>query len=142
MVKMTVHILDWCMIITSIPLSLVSQPHQWFHSLLFPNALRLWTQTGKSEQITNFLVDCSSHSLVWFTAHSSAAELMPYVSLDERWKVGDKQLSEVTWEWRCWCWPSGSMFHQNAGIYIQAHMALQPRTPTSTTSPPWEPQIS
>jgi hypothetical protein len=27
-------------------------------------------------------------------------------------------------------------------IYLQVHAALQPRRPTSTPSPPWEPQTS
>jgi hypothetical protein len=28
------------------------------------------------------------------------------------------------------------------GRYLQVHKALQPRRPTSTSSPPWEPQVS
>jgi hypothetical protein len=30
------------------------------------------------------------------------------------------------------------MFLRNVCIYLQVHTALQPRTPTSTSSPPWE----
>jgi hypothetical protein len=36
----------------------------------------------------------------------------------------------------------GSMFLQNSNIYLQVHMVLQPRRPTSTYSMPWESQIS
>jgi hypothetical protein len=36
----------------------------------------------------------------------------------------------------------GSIFLRNVGIYLLHHTALQPRRPTSTSSPPWEPQIS
>jgi hypothetical protein len=36
----------------------------------------------------------------------------------------------------------GSIFLQNVGIYLQVHTALQPRRPTSTSSPPREPQVS
>jgi hypothetical protein len=35
-----------------------------------------------------------------------------------------------------------SMFLRNAGVYLQVYTALQPRRTTSTSSPPWEPQIS
>jgi hypothetical protein len=33
----------------------------------------------------------------------------------------------------------GSMILWNVGIYLQVHLALQPRRPTLTTSPLWEP---
>jgi hypothetical protein len=36
----------------------------------------------------------------------------------------------------------GNMFLWNVGIYLQVHAALQPTRPTSTSSQPWEPQIS
>jgi hypothetical protein len=35
-----------------------------------------------------------------------------------------------------------SMFLRKVVIYLQVHTALQPRRPTSASSPPWEPQIS
>jgi hypothetical protein len=35
-----------------------------------------------------------------------------------------------------------STFIRNIYIYLQEHAALQPRSPTSASSPPWEPQIS
>jgi hypothetical protein len=35
-----------------------------------------------------------------------------------------------------------SMFLWNVGTYLQVHVALQPRRPTTIFSPPWEPQIS
>jgi hypothetical protein len=37
--------------------------------------------------------------------------------------------------------PAMKMFLLNAGIYLQFHTVLQPRTPTSTSSHAWEPQI-
>jgi hypothetical protein len=35
----------------------------------------------------------------------------------------------------------GSMFLQNDGTYLQVHVVLQPKRPTLTSLPSWEPQI-
>jgi hypothetical protein len=34
-----------------------------------------------------------------------------------------------------------SVFFQNAGVFLQVHMAWQPRRTASLSSEPWEPQI-